>query len=89
MNIGLIPVEFTSELNVYAREFINLQPHWSKTLHNIVMAYVRKGKVTDLIYIIDQMLSHLTAMQGKQSHNNEIYMDINFGKKKRKASCIH
>ncbi|PWY56486.1 hypothetical protein DGG96_02280 [Legionella qingyii] len=82
LNIGEIPAEFTKQLNIYAQEFINLQPHWSKSLHNLVMAYIRKGKVSDLIYIIDQMLSHLASIHGKQSHNNKIYDDINFAKNK-------
>ncbi|MCE0723251.1 MULTISPECIES: hypothetical protein [Legionella] len=83
LNIGgELPVEFAGQLNLYAREFSNLQPNWTKTIHNIVMAYLRKGKITDLIYIIDQMLNHLTAMHGPQTHNGQIYKDIQFGKKK-------
>ncbi|KTD10638.1 hypothetical protein Lgra_1604 [Legionella gratiana] len=82
LNIGEIPIEFTKQLDRYAREFINPQPHWSNTVHNLVLAYVRKGKVSDLTYIIDQMLHHLTAIQGHQSHNNNIYNHINFEEKK-------
>ncbi|HHL3492509.1 TPA: hypothetical protein ACQ53F_001340 [Legionella pneumophila] len=82
LKTGDIPVEFTKELNSYTREFINSQPHWSNTLYNIAMAYVRKGKISDLIYIIDQMLYHLMAIQGHQSHNNEIYNNIHFDEKK-------
>ncbi|AWN75760.1 hypothetical protein LEAN103870_00920 [Legionella anisa] len=83
LNIGEIPIGFTQQLDSYAREFINLQPHWSKTLHHIVMAYVRKGKITDLAYIIDQMLSHLMSIQGHQSHNQDIFEYISFEKKKK------
>ncbi|WP_454783245.1 hypothetical protein [Legionella sp. WA2022007384] len=82
IKIGEISTDFTRQLNIYSREFINSQPNWSKALYNIVMAYIRKGNVSDLIYIIDQMLDHLSAMHGKQSHNNSIYVDINFDKKK-------
>lgn len=84
LNIGgELPTEFTQQLTSYAREFINSQPQWSKTLHNIVMAYFRKGKITDLSYIIDQMLSHLLSIQGHQSHNHDIYQNINFIEKSR------
>ncbi|MCW8444118.1 hypothetical protein OQJ05_08635 [Fluoribacter gormanii] len=86
LNVGDIPTEFTKQLNNYAREFINLEPHWSKSLHNLVMTYIRKGKVSDLIYIIDQMLSHLASIHGKQSHNNDIYSDIKFDKNKEKLA---
>lgn len=83
LNIGgELPIEFIQQLNRYSREFINTEPHWSKTLHNIVMAYVRKGKITDLTYIIDQMLNHLTAIQGRQSHNQKIYEYIHFDENK-------
>ncbi|HHF7375428.1 hypothetical protein [Legionella bozemanae] len=83
LDVGEIPIGFTQQLDAYAREFINLQPHWSKTLHNIVMAYIRRGKITDLAYIIDQMLSHLMSIQGHQSHNQDIYEYISFEKKKK------
>ena len=83
LNIGgELPVEFTNKLNIYARGFINSQPHWSKSLHNIVMVYFRKGKITDLTFIIDQMLNQLTAIHGVQSHNNKIYNSIKFEEKK-------
>ncbi|KTD41774.1 hypothetical protein [Legionella parisiensis] len=83
LDIGEIPIGFTQQLDSYAREFINSQPHWSKTLHNIVMAYIRRGKITDLAYIIDQMLSHLMSIHGQQSHNQDIYEYISFEKKKK------
>lgn len=86
LDIGEIPTEFTQQLGQYSREFINLQPHWSKTLHNIVLAYFRKGKITDLAYIIDQMLSHLASIQGQLSHNHDIYTYIGF--EKRKAGLV-
>lgn len=82
LNIGEIPTEFNQQLNRYAREFINTEPYWSKTLSNIAMTYVRKGKISDLIYIIDQMLGHLAAIQGQQSHNHDIYKSIHFNKNK-------
>ncbi|KTD59673.1 hypothetical protein Lsai_0584 [Legionella sainthelensi] len=82
LDIGEIPVEFTKQLNRYAQEFTNPQPHWSNTLYNIALAYVRKGKISDLTYIIDQMLNHLVAIQGHQSHNNNIYNHIHFEEKK-------
>ncbi|KTC83063.1 hypothetical protein [Legionella cincinnatiensis] len=82
LNIGEIPVEFSKQLNAYAREFINPQPHWSNTIYNIALAYIRKGKISDLTYIIDQMLDHLVAIQGHQSHNDNIYNHIHFEEKK-------
>jgi hypothetical protein len=82
LNIGEIPVEFSKEVTLYARQFVNLQPDWSTSLYNIAAAYIRKGNVTDLTYIIDQMLSHLTAIHGVQSHNQDIYNYIHFDAKK-------
>lgn len=41
---GPLPIQFTKQLTFYAREFNNTQPHWSKTLQNVVMTYVRKGR---------------------------------------------
>ncbi|KTD67222.1 MULTISPECIES: hypothetical protein [Legionella] len=79
---GPLPVQFTKQLAFYAREFENTQPHWSKTLHNVVMTYLRKGKISDLAHIIDMMLFHLAAIHGRQSHNNDIYKDISFDKNK-------
>lgn len=79
---GELPVKFARQLNFYIREFTNSQPHWSKTLHNVVMAYVRKGKITDLTYIIDQMLDHLISMHDYPSHNKAIYNFVHFKEKK-------
>ncbi|MCW8410183.1 hypothetical protein OQJ13_14480 [Legionella sp. PATHC035] len=79
---GDLPIQFTEQLTLYAREFNNTQPHWSKTLQNLVMTYVRKGKISDLAHIIDKMLYHLAAIQGKQSHNQSIYNGISFADKK-------
>jgi hypothetical protein len=82
MNFGKLPVDFYQQVNTYRREFINLQPSTSKSLYNIVMAYIRKGTISDLMYIIEQMLKHLTAIHGQQSHNNAIYEYIDFAEKK-------
>lgn len=79
---GPLPIQFTKQLTLYAREFNNTQPHWSKTLQNVVMTYVRKGKISDLAHIIDMMLYHLAAIQGRQSRNHGIYSDISFADKK-------
>ncbi|CAM2969113.1 Uncharacterised protein [Legionella steigerwaltii] len=79
---GDLPIQFTEQLSFYARTFPNTQPHWLKTLQEIVMTYIRRGKVSDLAHIIDQMLFHLAAIHGKQSHNNDIYKGIDFDNKK-------
>ncbi|WP_454785962.1 hypothetical protein [Legionella sp. WA2024007413] len=78
-----LSVEFIQKLDLYSREFMNTEPHWLKTLYNIVMVYIRKGTITDLTYIIEQMLNHLSAMQGYQSHNQDIYDYINFEQNKK------
>lgn len=77
-----IPVEFFSQLNSYSLEFINAQPHWSKSIYNTAMAYVRKGAVTDLAYIVDQMLNHLVEIDATRGHNENIYNYINFSEHK-------
>lgn len=82
LDIGEIPAELAKQLDNYVREFRNPQPDWTNTLYNIVLIYIRKGKISDLIYIIDQMLYHLAAVHGDQSHNNDIYNYIHFDEKK-------
>lgn len=82
LNVGEISDEFSQQLDDYASIFVNSQPHWSSSLYNIALAYVRKGKISDLSYIIDQILYHLVAVQGQQSHNNDIYNSIGFEERK-------
>lgn len=79
---GEIPVGLSQEVDRYARQFVNAQPNWSTVLYNIAMSYIRKGKISDLTYIIDQMLSHLKAIHGLQSHNQKIYDYVEFESKK-------
>jgi hypothetical protein len=79
---GEIPVEFSQKVDLYARQFINAQPNWSTVLYNIAMSYIRKGKIADLTYIIDQMLSHLKAIHGPQTNNQNIYDYVQFESKK-------
>lgn len=82
LDVGELTVEFSQEVTLYARQFVNLTPGYSASLYNIAMAYMRKGKLTDLIHIIDKMLHHLNAIHGSQSHNQAIYEYIGFAKKK-------
>jgi hypothetical protein len=82
LDLGELPKDFSDEVAAYAREFINTEPNVSNLFYNIAMTYIRKGNIADLIYIIDKMLSHLNAINGTQSHNQEISNHIDFIKKK-------
>lgn len=87
LNIGgEIPIEFSAEVNRYVHQFTNVHTGWLSSLYNIALAYVRKGKISDLIHIIDKMLHHLQAIQGEPSHNKNIYSYINFEAKKEGIS---
>jgi hypothetical protein len=82
MDFGSIPDDFQTQVDAYVAQFINLQPKISHSLYNIAMAYIRKGTISDLVYIIDKMLDHLKAIHGTQTHNQEIYEYIGFADKK-------
>ena len=59
---GGIPAGLSQNVDRYARQFVNVQPNWSAVLYNLAMSSMRKGKISDLTYIIDQMLSHFNAI---------------------------
>lgn len=82
LNIGPLPKDFSFEVAAYAREFVNVNPSASTFVYNLAMAYIRKGNITDLTYIIDKMLAHLHAINNNLSHNQEISNYINFMDKK-------
>lgn len=82
LNLGEVSVEFTRQLNLYTKVFINTQPHWSTALYNVLMNYIRKGNITDLMYIIDKMLDHLDSIHEPLSHNQEVYKYIGFDQRK-------
>jgi hypothetical protein len=82
LKFGNLPMSFYNETSEYSRAFTNTQPLWLNSLYNIVSSYLRKGKVSDLVFIIDQMFNHLTAIEGHQSHNQKIYKYIDFKEKK-------
>ncbi|EHL30294.1 hypothetical protein [Legionella drancourtii] len=46
------------------------------------MSYIRKGKISDLTYIIEKMLHHLNAIHGPQTKNQNIYDYVQFESKK-------
>ena len=83
---GGIPAGLSQNVDRYARQFVNVQPNWSAVLYNLAMSSMRKGKISDLTYIIDQMLNHLKAIHGPQSHNQNIYDYVEFEAKQ--ASII-
>jgi hypothetical protein len=81
--IGTLPVSFTENVTQYASQYNNKgEPGWSKIPFNIVLTYFRKGKITDLMFIIDKMLAHLTTMDDPKSKNHGVREYINFDKKK-------
>ena len=82
LKVGEISLEFSQQLNQYAQSFGNPKADWTNVLYNVVMTYVRKGKITDLTYIIDQMLNQLSRIHGPQTHNQNIYEYIHFSEKK-------
>jgi hypothetical protein len=79
---GEISIEFSQQVDLYAQQFINAQPTWSTALYNLALSYMRKGNISDLAYIIDQMLNHLKAIHGPQSKNQNIYDYVDFDSKK-------
>lgn len=87
LNIGgNMSPEFTNVLEKYKRQFKNEAPYWTHAVQNIVFGYVRRGNITDLMHIMEQMLTHLNSIHGKQQYNEKICSSIGFLNKKTQIS---
>lgn len=85
VHYGVIPENFQDEVKAYATHFITAKRlYWSDALYNVVMAYFRKGTISDLTFIIEKMLHHMKARERAASPNQEIYQNEDFIEHKAK-----
>ena len=71
---------FETQVNQYRGMFSPAQPAPLVVVEKIVMTYLRKSQVADLVFIIDKMLDHLSDPNFKPTKKNSqsIYNDSGF-----------
>lgn len=82
LNLGHISPDFRQQTQGYSAQFSNENIDASRVGHNIIMTYFRKSTISDLTYIIDQMLFHLAHVDEPLSQNRNIYNYLDFANKK-------
>lgn len=84
---GPIDGQLSSRVSNYKNQYDVLVPNFFRTVQNIFLSFVRKGQLSDLVFIIDKMNEHLnTSPMSEQSYNRSIYEGISFSD--RKASVV-
>ena len=76
---------FHRQIINYQRQFENATPGLGSVIQKIAMAYIHKGQLADLVFIIDKMLVQLSAIQLSTTHklHKDIYSGIDFDGKKK------
>lgn len=82
LNIGQVSPDFKQQTQEYSAQFINEHIDASRVSHNLIMTYFRKSTISDLAYIIDQMLFHLTHVDEHLNQNKNLYNYLDFANKK-------
>jgi len=87
LHIGQLAPEISGIIDNYGASYrLNGSYDPFESAQNILLAYIRKGKLSDLTEIIDRMYQHLSAVYetNLNKDNQQIFKGLNFGEKKPK-----
>lgn len=82
LNTGHISADFRQQTQEYSAQFINENIDAARASRTMFMTYFRKSTLSDLAYIIDQMLFHLTHVDEHLNQNKNLYDYLDFANKK-------
>ncbi|MDR3441955.1 MAG: hypothetical protein P4L65_02945 [Legionella sp.] len=82
LNLGHISPDFKQQTQKYSTQFINENIDKARASRTLFMTYFRKSTISDLAYIIDQMLFHLTHVDEHLNQNKNLYDYLDFANKK-------
>ncbi len=86
LDVGKLSPEITGMVNEYSEQYKSGQYNPLGSVQTIMMAYLRKGKLADLVVIINKMHQHLSVVyEGSLNKNNKsIYRALDFTQKQHR-----
>ncbi|HVT62872.1 MAG TPA: hypothetical protein VHD33_05220 [Legionellaceae bacterium] len=90
INIGSPSARFFNNTVNYQKKFDVKVPDFFIVLQKIILSYMRTGQLSDLIFMIEKMTAHLSAIDSKGNvlPNKSIYDGMNFESHKLQMSQL-
>ena len=89
LHTGSLDNFLADKLNAYTELFNFEGPSFFRSIKNICLTFVRKGQISDLLYILKQMNNHLhTSPMALDQYNQPIYRGVDFENRKKGVAAL-
>lgn len=89
LHTGPLDNFLADKLNAYTELFNFEGPNFFRSIKNICLTFVRKGQISDLLYILKQMNNHLhTFPMALDQYNQSIYRGVDFENRKKGVAAL-